>query len=86
MLPDVDKKLEKQVIIKMAGYLEKKGRMVSILHYITYSMSRVPSSVHKNIRFTSFYISTKNIRLISPFTCWGAENSCQTNLAIFARS
>lgn len=41
MLPDVDKKLEKQVIIKMAGYLEKKGRMVSILHYITYSMSRV---------------------------------------------
>lgn len=29
MLPDIDKKPDKQVIIKMAGYLEKKGRMVS---------------------------------------------------------
>jgi hypothetical protein len=31
MLPDIDKnKPEKQPIVKMAGYLEKKGRMVSI--------------------------------------------------------
>lgn len=30
MLPDVDKKPEKPLIVKMAGYLEKKGRMVSI--------------------------------------------------------
>lgn len=31
MLPDIDKRPEKQqLIFKMAGYLEKKGRMVSI--------------------------------------------------------
>lgn len=30
MLPDTDKKSEKPLIIKMAGYLEKKGRMVSV--------------------------------------------------------
>lgn len=29
MLPDTDKKRAKPLIIKMAGYLEKKGRMVS---------------------------------------------------------
>lgn len=30
MQPDiVDKKHDKQLIVKMAGYLEKKGRMVS---------------------------------------------------------
>lgn len=29
MVPDIDKKPEKQMIVKMAGYLEKKGRMVS---------------------------------------------------------
>lgn len=29
MLPDMDKKPEKPLIIKMAGYLEKKSRMVS---------------------------------------------------------
>lgn len=32
MEPDIpDKKPDKQLIVKMAGYLEKKGRMVSIV-------------------------------------------------------
>lgn len=31
MLPDADKKYEKPLIVKMAGYLEKKGRMVSVM-------------------------------------------------------
>lgn len=30
MLLDADKKSEKPLIVKMAGYLEKKGRMVSV--------------------------------------------------------
>lgn len=35
MQPDiVDKKHDKQLIVKMAGYLEKKSRMVSIGLYI----------------------------------------------------
>lgn len=38
MLPDVSKKPETQLIIKMAGYLEKKGRMVSTCNIISYSM------------------------------------------------
>lgn len=29
MLPDIDKKPKKPTMIKMAGYLERKGRMVS---------------------------------------------------------
>jgi len=33
MEPDIaDKKPDKQLIVKMAGYLEKKGRMVSIVN------------------------------------------------------
>lgn len=32
MEPDItDKKSDKQLIVKMAGYLEKKGRMVGIV-------------------------------------------------------
>lgn len=35
MEPDIaDKKPDKQLIVKMAGYLEKKGRMVSIVYGI----------------------------------------------------
>jgi len=34
MLPDVDKKPEKPLMIKMAGYLEKKSRMVSYSIFI----------------------------------------------------
>lgn len=47
MLPDIDKKPEKQVIIKMAGYLEKKGRMVSNMH-VSYT-SRYHRHIHYNI-------------------------------------
>lgn len=40
MLPDIDKRPEKQqLIFKMAGYLEKKGRMVSISIGILYVSS-----------------------------------------------
>lgn len=57
MLPDVDKKLEKQVIIKMAGYLEKKGRMVSILYYDMVSCPECTvKSVHKNVRFYILFL------------------------------
>lgn len=37
MEPEIaDKKPDKQLIVKMAGYLEKKGRMVSIAEDVLY--------------------------------------------------